>query len=236
MPQRFWVTALSLFALVLSACAGDSVTGAPMRPGQGLLAVRLTDAPLPLDSVAEVNVYVVRIDARRAPPGWGHLQDDIEHDDDSEDENGADSTEMSDDCDEREHVDSARWVTIAEPDTTFNFLLLRDGVTALLGTTPIDTGHFRAVRLVIDPARSSIVLKDGTVYTATSSPGVEFRTKSRHALVVELDDEVEIEEGETTVLTIDLKLDQSLTLRGKSLHDGFRFQPTVAGWTNRRHD
>ncbi len=221
--------------LVLAACAGDAITGAKLRPGQGMLAVRLTDAPLPLDSVKEVNIFVERIDARRMQTDSDHVNDDMDHDD-PESEHGADSLYRHDDDDhEGEAADSSEWVTIATPNQVYNLLTLRNGVSAMLGASPVDTGHFKSIRLVIDPAQSNIVLKDGTVLTTTSTPGIEFESKGRHGLLVELEDSVEVDEGSTTTLTIDLKLDQSLTLRSASIHDGFIFRGTVAGWTKRRH-
>jgi hypothetical protein len=233
MQLRLTRTLWTAAGLVLAACSGDALTGTAARPGQGMLAVRLTDAPLPIDSVAEVNIFVERIDARRAHAEREHVDDDLDHEDSTE---APDSLRANDDDDEHgEHADSSKWVTIAEPNQTFNLLTLRNGVTAFLGASPVDTGHFKAIRLVIDPTRSNVVLKDGTVLTTTSSPAVEFERKGRHALFVELEDSVEVDEGSTTTLTIDVKLDQSLTLRGKSVRDGFYFRPAVAGWTNQRH-
>jgi hypothetical protein len=218
--------------LAFAACSGDSVTGTRLRPGQGMLAVRLTDAPLPLDSVKEVNIFVERIDARRKVTDTSEINDDIEHEG-ADHDSTADSVRHDDD-DDAEHSDSVKWVTIAEPNQLFNVLALRNGITAFLGATPVDTGVYRAVRLVIDPARSNIVLKNGTVLTATSSPGIEFEHRGHHGLFVELEDSVEVSEGGTTTLTLDLKLNQSLTLRGISLRDGFLFRAAVAGWTHKR--
>ena len=80
------------------------------------------------------------------------------------------------------------------------------------------------------------VLLDGTVLSATSVPPVEFERRGRHGLFVELKDELEIHEGSTTTLTLDLKLDESLTLRGRSIRDGFFFRPVVDGRSRRDHD
>ncbi len=208
-----------------AACAGDGVTGARMKAGQGMLAVKLTDAPFPLDSLKEVNVYVVRIDARRAHTDSAEVDDslEVEHFEGDDDHDG-------------ERCDSTEWVTIASPERAYNLLTLRNGVTAFLGASPVDTGHFKAVRLIIDPARSNIVLLDGTVLTMTSTPPVEFERRGRHGLFVELKDELEVHEGSTTTLTLDLKLDQSLTLRGRSIRDGFLFRPVVDGRSHRDHD
>ncbi|HEY3286740.1 MAG TPA: DUF4382 domain-containing protein [Gemmatimonadaceae bacterium] len=232
MLQRLTRALLLTAVLAFAACSGDSVTGARLRPGQGMLAVRLTDAPLPIDSVKEVNIFVERIDARRKVTDSAEINDDIEQEDGDHDSTSADSVRHDGDHDE--DSDSTKWVTIATPNQVFNLLTLRNGVTAFLGATPVDTGLYRAVRLVIDPARSNIVLKDGTVLSATSSPGIEFEHKGHHGLFVELEDMVEVSEGGTTTLTLDLKLDQSIILRGMSLRDGFFFRAAVAGWTHKR--
>ncbi|MDP1890313.1 MAG: DUF4382 domain-containing protein [Gemmatimonadaceae bacterium] len=216
---------LAAALLAAAACAGDGVTGARMKAGQGVLAVKLTDAPIPLDSLKEVNVYVVRIDARRAHTDSAEVDDslDVEH------------REGEDEHDD-ERCDSTAWVTIATPERAFNLLALQNGVTAFLGASPVDTGHFKAVRLVIDPAQSNIVLKDGTVLSASSTPPVEFERRGRHGLFVELKDALHVQEGSTTTLTLDLKLDQSLTLRGRGIRDGFFFRPVVDGRSHRDHD
>ena len=216
---------LAATLLVAAACAGDGVTGTRMKAGQGMLAVKLTDAPIPLDSLKEVNVFVVRIDARRAYTDSAEVDDslEVEH---REGEDGHDG----------ERCDSTEWVTIATPDRAYNLLALQNGVTAFLGASPVDTGHFKAVRLVIDPARSNMVLKDGTVFSATSTPPVEFERRGRHGLFVELKDELEVLEGSTTTLTLDLKLNKSLTLRGRGIRDGILFRPVVDGRSHRDHD
>jgi hypothetical protein len=133
------------------------------------------------------------------------------------------------------HADSSRWVTIAEPNQAFNLLALQGGVTAFLGAMPVDTGQYRAVRLVIDPLQSTIVLNDGTVLSATSDPPVEFANRSRHALLVEFDDSVEVHEGQTTSVVLDIRLSSSLTLRGRSIRDGFVFRPAVVGHCEHEH-
>ena len=220
---------LTLIAIVTASaavgCNSDGVSGARLHPGQGMLAVQLQDAPLTLDSIKEVNVYVERIDARRRHTDSAEVDDDL-------DVHVAASADPAFDHDDHAR-DSTVWVTIATPDTTFNLLKLRDGVTAFLGATAIDTGHFKTVRLVIDASKSNVVLKDGTVLTTTSTPALEFENRGRHAIGVELEDSLEVSEGSTTTLTLDLKLEQSLTLRGRSFRDGLFFRPVVAGRSHR---
>lgn len=205
--------------LVALACSTERVL--TPGPGQGVLAVKLTDAHLPLDSIKEVNIFVVRVDARRK---------EVEHGDSAELNLGVESAASfhRDDDDAFEH-DSTEWVTIAEPNRTFNLLELQNGVTAFLGETVVDTGTFKAIRIVIDPAQSSIVLKDGTVITPASDPPVEFESRGRHAIKVEFETEVDVDEGEVSTITIDIRLGQSVTLRGRTIRDGFIFRPFVTG-------
>lgn len=216
MAPRLLTLVLSAAAVTALACNPDRVSGTRLHAGQGMLAVRLQDAPLTLDSIKQVNVYVERIDARLEHTDSAEADSDLDSHEDAEHEDGAER-------------DSTKWVTIATPDTTYDLLALRNGVTALLGSTPIDTGHFKSVRLIIDPARSSVVLKNGTVLTTTSTPPVEFERRGRHGIAVELEDELTVEDGATTTLTLDLKLDKSLTLRGSGFRDGLFFRPVVNG-------
>jgi hypothetical protein len=53
------------------------------------------------------------------------------------------------------------WITVATPDRVFNLLDLQNGVTALLGEADVPPGQYRAVRVIFDPARSSMTDTDG---------------------------------------------------------------------------
>ncbi len=169
--------AITTCTMLVWACSERSVTGAGLAPGQGQLAATLTDAPVPFDSVKEVNIFVDRIDARRAHADSADADGDLDghHDDDHM----------------RDPADSTEWVTIATPNKTFNILDLSNGITAFLGTAVVDSGNFRAFRIVIDPAQSNIVLKDGTVLTASS--GIDFVSTHRHGILVELNDTVNVQ-------------------------------------------
>ena len=121
--------AIALGTLGVAACSDSSGTGS------GLLTVRLTDAPFPFSSVARVDVFVVRVDARTAEPT---------------------DAEASDESDQR------GWTTVAAPNALINLLDLRNGTTTNLGATTLATGTYNGFRLIIDPSQSSITLKDGT--------------------------------------------------------------------------
>lgn len=121
-------SAVALGALALEGCSDSSGTGT------GLLTVRLTDAPFPFSEVAAVEVYVVRVDAKKSPSTDG----------------------------ETENESSEGWTAVATPNASINLLDLGGGKTVNLGATTIPTGTYQSFRLVLDTDKSSITLKDGT--------------------------------------------------------------------------
>lgn len=68
-------------------------------------------------------------------------------------------------------TDASPWVSVAHPDRIFNLLDLQNGSTALLGEAVIPPGQYRAIRLVIDPSRSSMTTSDGATIVGTTTPG-----------------------------------------------------------------
>jgi len=121
--------AFVIATVALAACSDSSGTGT------GLLTVRLTDMPFPFSDVASVDVFVVRVDARKAAPT------DAEAADESSNEG---------------------WTTVATPNVSINLLDLAGGKTTNLGATTLATGTYNGFRLIIDPSKSSITFKDGT--------------------------------------------------------------------------
>lgn len=120
----------ALFAAAVSlGCAETS------GPSSGRLEVRLTDAPFPFSEVKNVNVHVVRVDAR------------LDAVSEAEAENES---------------DMGGWVTIASPDAVFDLLTLQGGVTTNLGSATLITGRYNAFRLILDTDQSSVLLNDDT--------------------------------------------------------------------------
>ena len=115
-------------AVAMAGCSDSAGTGT------GLLTVRLTDAPFPFSDVSEVDVYVVRIDAKQST---------------STDVDAADES-------------SQGWTTVATPNALINLLDLGSGKTVNLGATTLPTGSYQSFRLILDTNKSSITLKDGT--------------------------------------------------------------------------
>ena len=207
MQVRSSFAAVALAGLSLVAACG----GATNVSGNGTLAVRLTDAPFPFDSVKSVDVFVVRVDVK---------QDDV-----------SDSTAASTDAtDTTVTAAEARdgWQTIATPNARMNLLTLQNGASTQLGDASVKSGAYHAMRLVIDPDSSSITLADGTVLTSKSTPGIMFPSAAQSGIKVFLTQTLDVSANDTTTVTADFDVGQSFVLRGSSITSaGLLFKPVV---------
>lgn len=129
MKTTFRFLTACAMAMAVGGCSDSAGTS-----GTGLLTVRLTDAPFPFSDVANVNVYVARVDAKQSP---------------STDADVADETGQG-------------WTTVATPNALINLLDLGSGKTVNLGAATLPTGTYQSFRLILDTDKSSITLKDGT--------------------------------------------------------------------------
>jgi hypothetical protein len=195
-----------LGAAALAACK-DTVVGEPVPAGSGTLRVQLTDAPMDTSLVRSVDVYVVRVDARAA---------------------GTDADSASADSGTGDE-DKGRggWTTIAEPKAKIDLLALRGGRTTQLGEEPLAAGSYRAFRMIIDPAQSSITLNDGTVLTGTSSPGVHFPSAGRSGIKIQLARPVTVGADSTSTMLIDFDARESFVMKGPNMKSGLTFKPVI---------
>lgn len=192
--------------VILAAAAGWACSSSVTGTSRGAMNVRLTDAPFPTDSVDSVNVFVTRVDVRAA----------------AADSAAADSATSAD------SAAAHGWITVASPNMVFNLLTLQNGVSADLGTTSLASGHYGAMRLVIDPSQSSVVLKGGLRLTGTSSPNVTFPSGSRSGIKINVTGGFDIVADDTTGVLLDFNLDQSFVMRGNSITQlGLLFKPVV---------
>jgi hypothetical protein len=184
------------------ACSGET-SGTGPEPGVGRLAVYLTDAPFPFDSVRSVDVFVVRIDAK--------LEATTEADADSSVESPS----------------RGGWVTVATPNRSIDLLTLRNGKTENIGETSLPSGTYRSLRLIIDADRSSVTLASGATLTGGSDPGVKFPSAGTSGLKIQLDEAVSVADS-TTKLLVDFDVGSSFVLRGNSLErNGLLFKPVI---------
>ena len=73
---------------------------------------------------------------------------------------------------------TGNFVTLATPRRRINLLALQNGVTDELGTVTLPTGAITSVRMMIDTDSSSITLKNGSVLTGTSTPGIQWQSSA----------------------------------------------------------
>lgn len=180
-----------LFAAVMTAA---TLSACSDSDGTGTLTVQMTDAPFPYAEVASVNVFVVRIDAKSAP---------------ATDAEATAATNVS------------GWTTIATPNRSINLLSLQGGVTTNLGTTTLSTGTYQGFRLVIDPAQSNIVLKNG------ASPSIDFPSAAQSGIKINLDQAIEVTQ-DSSVMILDFDVGRSFVMKGNSIsQNGLAFKPVI---------
>jgi len=195
-----------LLALVASlgavtACDSDS-TG----PGQGRIALRLTDAPIPLDSVESIDVFVVRVEAKLAETTEADAALAVEDDEDSSD----------------------GWVVLVTPNAAFDLMDLQDGVNVYLGDAAVAAGAYRSLRLILDTDKSGVTLKNSMTLTGTSTPSILFPSAGKTGIKILFDTPIQVDEGETTEVLLDFDAEQSFVLRGNTiLQNGLLFKPVI---------
>ncbi|MHB1095658.1 MAG: DUF4382 domain-containing protein [Gemmatimonadaceae bacterium] len=197
------IAALATAGVLVAAC-GNSTTEA----GRGTIAVQLTDAAFPTDSVLRVDVYVVRVDARMA-----------------ETDSAAAARGATDDS-----ANTGGWTTITRPSQIVNLLAYQNGSFLPLGNANVAAGDYNGFRLVIDPSKSSVTLKNGAVLTSTSSPNVLFPSGARSGIKIVFLSPVPVAANDTATVLVDFMVNNSFVMRGNSIsQNGLLFKPVIMG-------
>jgi len=123
------------------------------------------------------------------------------------------------------------FVTLATPNRTIDLLALQNGVTDQLGELELPEGVITAVRLVIDTDLSSITLKDGTVLTGSSTPGIAWQSSAgRPVLNALIHEQIEVPDTGGTVV-IDFDVGKAFItpqeIDPASTDEGFIFSPVL---------
>jgi len=208
---------ITRFALGLVALAGLTACDSTSNGGTGKLTVQLTDAPFPYETVDEVNVWVVRIDARLAPATDDDADTDIDDDTDGDIDTDTDGTQRE-----------GGWVTIASPNRMINLLDLRNGITTNLGEATLPTGRYSGFRLILNTDESEVVLNDAanTVLDGANG-GIKFPSAHRTGIKINLAEPIELTQG-GTVMVIDFDVANSFVLRGNDIrNNGLLFKPVL---------
>jgi hypothetical protein len=196
------IAALALVAGALFSCSSSE----SLRPGQGRISVRLTDAPLPLDEVESIDMFVVRIEAKAQATSEADADDDLE---------GVEST-------------SNGWLVLATPNASFDLMDLRNGVSAFVGDAPVPAGRYHSMRLILDTQQSSVTLKDGTVLSGASSPSIVFPSAGKTGIKILFTTPIDVDADETTDVLVDFDAGESFVVRGNTiLQNGLLFKPVI---------
>jgi len=191
---------LALFG-ALAACSDSS-----MGPDQGRIAVRLTDAPFPLDQVQSIDMHIVRVEAKLQATSEEDAEEDVDDGDASSD----------------------GWIVLATPNASFDLMDLQNGVNVLLGETTVAAGSYQSIRLILDTGKSSVTLKDGMILSGTSSPSIVFPSAGKSGIKVLFTTPIEVDEGQTTEVLLDFDAEESFIVRGNTiLQNGLLFKPVI---------
>ena len=112
-------------------------------------------------------------------------------------------------------------MTLAEPKAKFDLLTLRDGKTALLGQKSLPAGSYKSLRLILDPAQSSVTLKSG------AAVDVQWPGAGRSGIKVQLGKDVTVGKDSTKSLVVDFDVGESFVMRGPSMKNGLLFKPVL---------
>jgi hypothetical protein len=195
--------------VVLGALVGCSDSG--LEPGQGRIALRLTDAPFPLDSVESIDVFVVRIEAKAEATTEADAQASVQG----------------------EAASNDGWIVLATPNASFNLMDLQNGVSVSLGDAEVAAGSYRSIRLILDTNQSSVTLITGLTLTGTSTPSILFPSAGQTGIKVHFDTPIVVDDGATTDVLLDFDAGESFVVRGNTiLQNGLLFKPVIRASVN----
>jgi hypothetical protein len=181
-------------AVLLAAGPGITACDDSTAGGAGRVTVQLTDAPFPFSEVSRVDVFVVRVDAK---------------------------TTVTDSADAANAGNMSGWTTLASPNVAINLMDLNGGKLTTLGTATLPNGTYQGFRVVIDPAQSSVMLKDG------AKPDIKWPSASRSGIKVNLTTPLVVS-SDSSVFIIDFDIGRSFVMRGNSIrNNGLLFKPVV---------
>jgi len=133
MRTKIFSSLFAVMTLFFVSCSDDEGNGGNPQ-GTGTLSVQLTDAPFPYELVAEANVTVYKVEARR----------------------------VSEDDDDDDALTVSPYITLMEEEIETNLLELTNGLTLQLAEIEVPVGTYDQVRVYVKGV--NVVLTDGTVY------------------------------------------------------------------------
>lgn len=210
MQRKIFLTVATVGIAAIAACSSDgtlSPNGADAT--QGTLVVKLTDDPFAFDSVSRVDLYIARVDGRRAAVDSAQKADSTHPGSNTNPDNG--------------------WVVLAEPKARFNLVELQQGATVDLGSLALPVGEYKGFRIIIIADSSSMTLKSGLVLTKTSKPGINWPKAGQVVINIPVTNAVKVQPG-TNHFVVDFDLAKSFEIpQGKISSLGASWRGWAAG-------
>lgn len=192
MQRKILLTVATVGIAAIAACSSDgtlSPNGADATTGT--LVVKLTDDPFTFDSVARVDLYIARVDGRRA---------------------AVDSAQKADSTNPGTNTNpDAGWVVLAEPKARFNLVELQQGTTVDLGSLKLPVGEYKGFRIIIIADSSTMTLKSGVVLTRTSKPGINWPKAGQVVVNIPVTNAVKVQPGSNSFV-VDFDLAKSFEI------------------------
>ncbi|MFO8113221.1 MAG: DUF4382 domain-containing protein, partial [Desulfosalsimonadaceae bacterium] len=187
---------------------GGSGSDAPSAEN-GTLALYLTDATTNYQAVyvtiSEIQVHISGSDED------GEEEDVLEGEDALEEE--------------------GEWITVAEPEQTYNLLELVNGVMAQLGITELETGHYTMLRMILgetpdgEPNLLGYEHPYPNYIITESDEEIEMFVPSGYQTGIKLVSGFEIVAGASTELVLDFDASRSVVKAGRS--GKYLLKPTI---------
>lgn len=187
--QRPILTGISMVLVtsVLFVACNLSSTGDESSGSTGLVNLMLTDAPALFD---EVNIEVEQV--------LIHREEDEDLDEEEDPDDNGERTE--------EELEDEGWIVVSNEPFTIDLLTLTNGNTLDLGSAELEAGEYSQVRLVLGD--SNFVVQNGQQIDLTTPSAQQSGFK------VILDEDFEIEAGETLDILIDFDASRSIVVTG----------------------
>ncbi|SNZ00505.1 DUF4382 domain-containing protein [Flagellimonas pacifica] len=203
MKIKFFFGFILATTLTFLNCSEDNNSGFDSTTGK--LTVQLTDAPFPFDMVAEANVTVFKVEARKVDDDM----DENAEDDSSEDDMGSDG--------------NSPFIVLMEEEMDVNLLKLTNGVTEQLANLDVPVGTYDLIRIYVKGV--NVVLADGRTFDLTVPSGQQTGIK------VFIKPGITVAGGLSADLLLDFDVSRSFVPKGNiktvdGIH-GFNFKPVI---------
>ncbi|MEX0315919.1 MAG: DUF4382 domain-containing protein [Allomuricauda sp.] len=203
MKLKLFLGLFLALSLTFTNCTND---GSDNDTSTGKLTVQLTDAPFPFDLVAEANVTVFKLEARKMDDeNDGDMSDDSSEDMDSDDENGS------------------PFVILMEEEIEVNLLDLTNGVTEQLANLEVPVGTYDLLRIYVRGV--NVVLTDGRAFDLKVPSGEQTGIK------VFVKPGITVAGGLSADLLLDFDVSRSFVAKGNINSpngiQGFNFKPVI---------